>query len=298
MITTPIAVKKANTGWKTFLKILISVACLVYISFKIDYRQLTEAISSTQQFWVFLALLSFLFSKLLSSFRLNIYFKNINIHLSEWTNIKLYLLGMFYNLFLPGSVSGDGYKVVRLTRLYRVPFKKTATAVLLDRLSGLIALVLLLGFCWLITFHGERWGLVVMSGTIAMVGIFYLAVKWFFPSFLRSFFSTFAFGMAVQLLQIISMFCLLRSLNIQSNEVEYILLFLVSSVVAVLPFTIGGLGAREMVFLWGSKIFLLDSTIAVSASALFYLTTVVSSLIGMYFIFFDPLKSADADRIV
>jgi hypothetical protein len=53
---------------------------------------------------------------------------------------------MFYNLFLPGAISGDAYKVVLLTRKYDVSYKKITAAVLLDRFSGLLALGLILSF--------------------------------------------------------------------------------------------------------------------------------------------------------
>lgn len=60
--------------------------------------------------------------------------------------MKLYWLGMFYNLFLPGSISGDAYKIVILKRRYNAPYKKTSAAVLLDRFNGLPGLGLILAF--------------------------------------------------------------------------------------------------------------------------------------------------------
>ena len=283
---------KFGKGIKNLFKVLISLVCIWYISYKIDFRQLSGILARTQYIWMVFAVLSFLFSKLLASFRLNIYFRNIHIHLSEWKNIKLYLLGMFYNLFLPGSISGDGYKVIRLTKEYGVPYKKTAAAVLLDRLSGLIALVLLLAICWITVFGAFPNGVWAMAGAVGLIALFYMVTKWVFPSFVDSFWSTFIFGMAVQVLQVASMYCVLRALHIELHLVEYILIFLASSVVAVLPFTIGGLGARELIFLWGANVFGFDSTVSVTASALFYLTTVISSSFGLYFIFSDPLKSS------
>jgi len=65
-------------------------------------------------------------------------------------------------------------------------------------------------------------------------------------------------GVAVQALQVIGVYCIMYALHLQANEAAYILIFLLSSIVAVLPFTIGGLGAREIVFIWGSHHFLLD----------------------------------------
>jgi len=67
-------------------------------------------------FFLILALIAFVISKIIASWRLKIYFKNIFIRLTEQTNLKLYWLGMYYNLFLPGSIGGDAYKVLLLKK--------------------------------------------------------------------------------------------------------------------------------------------------------------------------------------
>jgi len=54
-----------------------------------------------------------------------------------------YYIGMFYNLFLPGSVGGDAYKVFLLHEQGVGRTKPLILATLLDRLSGLAMLALL-----------------------------------------------------------------------------------------------------------------------------------------------------------
>jgi glycosyltransferase 2 family protein len=283
--------KKVKQGIKLFLKLSITAVCIWYVYYKVDFYKMSAFIGTVNYWWLVLAALFFVLSKLQSSFRLNIYFKHINIHIPQWNNIQLYWLGMFYNLFLPGSISGDAYKVIRLTKMYGVSYKKTAAAVLLDRFSGLLALALLSGFFWLSTVKDNSWHPWVIAGIVLAIPVFYFTVKLFFSYFIPAFWTTFAWGMAVQLFQLLTMFCVLKALHIQGNGDAYMLIFLISSVVAVLPFTIGGLGAREIVFIWGAQFFFFDNTVSVMASALFYLVTVVSSLFGILFIFFDPLKN-------
>ena len=278
---------------KLLLKVVITVLCIWYVSHKIDMKKISGILHVARVQWIALAVAAFLLSKMFSAFRLNIFFRNIDIRLPEWKNIRLYWLGMFYNLFLPGSISGDAYKVVRLTKDFNVPYKKTTAAVLLDRFSGLLALELLLGICWIISFKGGYYSGWVMGSILLTLPFFYILVKIFFPYFLRGFFPTYAWGLAVQILQVTCMYCLLQALRITDHLPQYMLIFLISSVVAVLPFTIGGLGAREVVFLWGAHLFGLDNTVSVALSALFYATTVVSSLPGLPFIFFDPIKKID-----
>jgi uncharacterized membrane protein YbhN (UPF0104 family) len=276
---------------KLLIKIVITALCIWYISNKIDLRKLSGVLAVASPVWIILAIGSFMVSKLFSSIRLNIYFRNIEIRLTEWNNIRLYWLGMFYNLFLPGSISGDAYKVVRLTKEFNVAYKKTTAAVLLDRFSGLLALELLLGIFWVIAFKGRYYSVWLMTGILITIPVFYFLVKLFFPYFLPGFFPTFGWGLAVQVFQVVCMYCILQALHIHTHIEQYMLIFLISSVVAVLPFTIGGLGAREVVFLWGAHIFGLDHTVSVMASLLFYGATVASSLPGLPFIFIDPLKT-------
>lgn len=289
-ITLQMPSKKISNGIKLFLKVAITIICIWYISHKIDVSKLYDILAQARPGWIFLGSIAFIISKLFAAYRLNIYFRNINIHLSEWKNIRLYWLGMFYNLFLPGSIGGDAYKVVRLAKVYEVPYKKTAAAVLLDRFSGLAALGLLLGFFWIYVFNGQFYSGWVIAGMVVMMPAFYLVVKLFFSNFLPGFRATFAWGLAVQVLQVVAMFCILQSLHIQQLAGVYTLIFLASSVMAVLPFTIGGLGARELVFMWGAQMFFLDNTVSVMASALFYGITVLSSAFGLPFIFLDPLQ--------
>jgi len=284
------AKESVKSFFKLFIKIAVTAVCLWYVSRKIDWGKSFDIIQHSNWLWLFAGVALFTASKIVSAFRLNIYFKNINVQLTQTQNLQLYWLGMFYNLFLPGSISGDPYKVVRLTKDFNVAYKKTTAAVLLDRFSGLVALGLLLGIFWVIAFNGGYYSVWLMTGILLSIPVFYLAVKIFFPYFLPGFFATFAWGMAVQVLQVACMYCILKALHVDTNIEQYMLIFLISSVVAVLPFTIGGLGAREVVFLWGAQLFGLDHTISIMASLLFYGTTVTSSLPGLPFIFIDPIK--------
>src|SRR6476659_7887439 len=135
---------KLSKYLKLLLKVGVTIVCFWYISKKIDFNAAKDAFLKANWLWLSLAVILLMLSKLFSAFRLNIYFRNIHIVLPEWRNIKLYWLGMFYNLFLPGSISGDAYKVVLLNRRYKAPYKKTSAAVLLDRFSGLLALGIIL----------------------------------------------------------------------------------------------------------------------------------------------------------
>jgi uncharacterized membrane protein YbhN (UPF0104 family) len=275
---------------KLFLKIAVTAVCLWYVSGKIDFAKAGVALKNANWFYLFFALIAFILSKLVSAIRLNIYFNNINIHLSAWQNIKLYWLGMYYNLFLPGSISGDAYKVILMTKKYNVPYKKTTAAVLLDRFSGLLGLGLILVVYGFVVLKSNLYIAVIAGGVILSITVFYFIIKTWFKDFISSFLLTLILGIIVQALQVICACLIMASLNIPFRQTEYIFLFLVSSVVAVLPLTIGGLGAREVVFLEGSKYFGLIRETSVIISILFYLITLFTSAWGFIYVFKNPLK--------
>lgn len=274
---------------KLLLKIAVTVLCLWYVSGKIDFAEAGIALKNANWLLLFFALIAFIVSKLLSAIRLNIYFKNINIHLLTWDNIKLYWLGMFYNLFLPGSISGDAYKVIVLTKKYNVPYKKTTAAVLLDRFSGLLGLGLILAVYSVMVIEEKLYVAGIVTGAVLGVVTLYLVTRFYLKDFISSFLPTLLLGTLVQASQVVCAYLIMAALGIPAHVTEYIFIFLVSSVVSVLPLTIGGLGIREVVFLEGSAYFGLLQETSVVISILFYLITLFTSSWGAIYVFKDPL---------
>lgn len=270
---------------KLALKILVSGGALLWVFSKVDLEETRKLLLSAQWGWLVLAVLFFNFSKILSAFRLNNFFRDLGFHLTERMNLRLNYIGMFYNLFLPGGVGGDGYKVYLLNKLYKKPVKQLLKAVLLDRISGLVALVFLalsLAYFTPLEEQVPFYLPLVIGGTVLCLPLYYLAVSLFFSDFKENFVLTTAQSLGVQGLQVICAYFLLQSLGVNSLFVEYQFLFLISSVVAVFPFTIGGIGARELTFLLGYQYLAIDKNTAVAFSLLFFLITAVSSLPGMF----------------
>lgn len=275
---------------KLFLKLMVTAGCLWYISRKIDWSDSFATILKTDRLWLSVALLLFTVSKLVAAFRLNIYFGNIGLILKAGKNLRLYWLGMFYNLFLPGGIGGDAYKVILLNKRFPQNVKMLSASVFLDRISGIAGLGVLAAIYVVLVFGLQTVPVLVLISVIPGFLIYLWIVRKYFPSFLPGFYPTFWLGLTVQFLQVVSIYCLLEGLQLGQHHSEYILIFLLSSIVAVLPFTIGGLGARELVFLWGSTEFMLNKSESIAISLLFYLMNLIISFIGIIWVFNDPLK--------
>jgi hypothetical protein len=272
--------------FKILLKLGLTGIALYLVFQKIDTKQLLEIVKTIQWFWLLPAVLLFIVSKVFTAFRLNQYFKNISLYISEMLNLRLYLIGMFYNLFLPGGIGGDGYKVYLLNKHFKTPIKKLVQAALLDRLGGLVAIVFLLFGLFLLVniqidfLETEVWNSLMIAGLILTIPGFWLLQKYFFNDFLPSFWSANAWSMAGQLAQLICAWFILRSLGITENILAYQLVFLLSSIVAVLPLTIGGVGARELVFVYAHTYAGIEETAAVAFSLIFFLISAGVSLSG------------------
>ncbi|WP_255502107.1 lysylphosphatidylglycerol synthase transmembrane domain-containing protein [Algoriphagus sp. AK58] len=273
---------------KTALKLLLTGLALYLVFRKIDTEQLFELAKSIHWFWLIPALVLFILSKVATAIRLNRYFENIGIRLSESQNWRLYLIGMFYNLFLPGGIGGDGYKVYLLNKQFKTPVKKLLQAVLLDRLGGLVAIVFLLFGLFLVVdlklefLESSIWNGLMIAGLMLTIPAFWIAQKLLFKDFLPSFWSGNAWSFAGQLAQLICAWFILKALGIHETILAYQLVFLLSSIVAVLPLTIGGVGARELVFVYAHTYAGIEETAAVAFSLIFFLISAGVSLAGAF----------------
>lgn len=280
---------RLSKSLKLAVKIAVTAACLWYISTKIDFAAAAKTLKSANLLYLAAGAILYFISKIAASIRLNIYFKNIKILLPQVINFKLYLLGLFYNLFLPGSIGGDAYKVLLLKRRINAPYKKTTIAVLLDRFTGLLGLGLILCIYSFLVFENKNYAFALITGEVAAITISFFAFKKWFAEFLDGFWTTFFWGLVVQLFSNTSAYMIIYSLGISSHLNEYMFIFLVASVAAVLPLTLGGLGAREVVFYQFSGYFYLDTHSSVLIGLLFYFTVVIISTTGIIYIFKDPL---------
>lgn len=274
---------------KLIFKILITILAVYVVIRKIDVGQTLKVISQVNLLWLIPALILYNASKSVGAFRLKKLLECIKIPLPNILSLKLCYIGMFYNLFLPGGIGGDGYKVYLVNKHYKkTPLKLIVAATLLDRISGLVALI----FLALVVYNFTSMSYTLMDMRInaliyfsiaACFPIFYLVFKWMFKSFRSAFVVSNMQSLALQVIQVVAALFILYGLGIDENLEDYLGLFLVSSVVAVLPFTIGGVGARELVFIFGYSYLPIDKNVAVAFSVLFFVITALSSLTGVLF---------------
>jgi glycosyltransferase 2 family protein len=277
--------KAAWQALKIPLKLLVTGILLYLVFRKIDLSQVQEVYLQSKPLFFLLAMVAFVSSQVVSSSRLRVFFKAKGLVLPFIYNLKLYFLGMFYNLFLPGGIGGDAYKVYLLRSKFNKPGRKLLTAIFLDRLSGFWGMS---GIATLLFTQIPELGIpVFLPASLYLIGsvVYFILLRYFFDIGFRIAAISHSKALAVQTLQVLSVVLILFALNAQGPFTAYLFTFLVSSLVSLFPFTVGGLGAREYVFVQAANLLPMEKHIALTISLSFYLISVIVALIGVYFAF-------------
>lgn len=270
---------------KNIFKVVITLAAIYWVSRKISYRDLKEAIENCKPLYIFIALLFYVISQVIASSRLNTFLKIIGLNLSERYNQRLYQVGLLYNFFLPGGIGGDGYKVYFLKKNHNVRGRRVLSAVFFDRLSGLWALSIITGCLIIFMPRLAIPNLLTVSTLIVGTATYLYLLRLFFKDFLSKFIITHLKALAVQGFQTLSAITILYSLNFDGKFSPYLLIFLLSSLVAIVPSILGGVGLRESLMSFGAEYFGLDPHLAVLISLIFYIISFTVASSGIYYIF-------------
>ncbi|NTU67545.1 MAG: flippase-like domain-containing protein [Chlorobiaceae bacterium] len=269
---------------KALLQAAITVAALSIVLRKVDLHRLGMLVSHANPWHLLGAAIFFNISKVVNALRLNRFFRAIGLRLPEWYNLKLYYLGMFYNLFLPGGVGGDGYKIFILKKHHGMTVMNVFSAVFWDRVSGIFALlflsaVLLLPSGFLVLYPRLTiwaWAIIITAYPLSV-----LLTRLMYRQFLSVFVPTAIESLLVQATQLISAWFILMAISATSNQIDYLAIFLISSVATILPLTIGGAGAREVTFFYALSHLGLDTNTGVALSLIFFVISALSSLPGI-----------------
>lgn len=283
--------KKLNPKTKKYIitgiKLTISLVLIYYIFFvKLHIFDILSHYKDANWLYIIIATLLYVLSQALSVFRLDYYFRDINLDLSYKSNARLYFLGMFYNTFVPGGIGGDAYKVYILNKNYKISLKQISQAVFLDKIIGLSAMLLMIIFLiFLSNLTDYAW---VQYGSLAVSIIGFVAVPFvlgkIFSTHKRTFFNSMIYSVVLQLIQVGMLYFVLEGLNIHPENFSiYLLIFLVSGILSIISFS--GFGIREAVFMYAAHRFNFDETLATSAAFIFSIITISISFVGIIYLF-------------
>ena len=111
---------------------------------------------------------------------------------------------MYYNLFLPGGIGGDGYKIYLLNKKYGTKARKLFWAVLLDRINGVLALFVLAMVMVPLLPVPAMYKYLAIGLIPASIAAYYGGIHSLFKDFKKGLNATNGYSLVVQLAQLVS----------------------------------------------------------------------------------------------
>jgi uncharacterized protein (TIRG00374 family) len=137
----------------TIFQLAVTAAMLWWVFHDPNQRaKMAIALRTADYRWVGAGILAYLVVEIAAAVRWKILLQVQKIRLSFPRISGLFLIGMFYNQFLPGGTGGD---IIKSYLLLKETDKKAGAllAVVFDRLIGLVALVTLTGVLVMLRYH-------------------------------------------------------------------------------------------------------------------------------------------------
>src|ERR1041385_3491534 len=130
----------------TLFQLSVTIGVLYWVYHDPNRRvQMAEAIRNAEYRWVGMGILAYLVVEIAAAFRWHVLLQVQKIRLSIPRLSGLFLIGMFYNQFLPGGTGGDIIKSYYLLKETSDKKAGALLAVVFDRFIGLVALVAITG---------------------------------------------------------------------------------------------------------------------------------------------------------
>jgi len=292
------------------IKIAVSLGLLILILTRLKWSTIIHEIKAANYIFLIPATLLYFIAILLSAYRWIIFLKLRSIVLTSSQALKYYLISIFAGNFLPSG----GLDVVRA--IYAGKGRKVSIALaatFIDRLSGFYAILFYLIIAAItLTMKTKALLNITIIGILLLLAInLLLFTKQFYEmvnkvkrnkittpilKFLNSIYKyrnewplilkTLPISILIQLLFSLVPIVISFGLKVKIPIWESILLLPVINFVMMIPVTISGLGLREGAFiiLYGD---LIGEEKALLLSLLYYLTSVIISLIGWVLFLFD-----------
>jgi len=286
---------------KTIIKSLISLGLLAFLFTKVV--SITEVIASFSKinlFFFFLAFVFILGNNFISAIRWKYLIDHSKI--KYWYLFRLYFIGNYFNNFLPSSIGGDVYKILRLKNVIGDGAVATA-ATFMERFTGLLALAVLASVALTFTsyfpaYYGITLLLLFVSGFFTALFILnkfhklHPKLEKFYIVFL-SFkhkkaivLKAFLLSFLVQSFSVLTQFMVVKSLGIDLSFIYAFFAFPISGFISFFPISFNGVGVQEAMYIQLLGFVGVQASIAVTASITYFIIRVVTSLLGAVFYYF------------
>ncbi len=298
----------------TAFRLVVSLGALIYLIAVLDWQRLPYILVHLKLQYLWLAPILLLFSFYCLGFRWSILLNYFGIQLAKRESFIYYLVGGFYNILLPGAMSGDVVRVGICSVKKHKPITIIATTALLERLFGLFVVLILgaVGTLFLSDKLRQQMGTTLVTTILSVCAVTLLTMislwllmrlipsTWlkFNPPRLRIVFrlvnifnqlrqiplsiilATAGFSALAQLSDILASYLLAKTVLIDLPLLIFVVVIAIVYISTALPISLGGLGVREGVLVFLLARFGIHPSDAVTFSFVLYLNRVFIALIG------------------
>lgn len=292
-------------------KLLVMSGLLALLYRRVDLASFWGALTDLQWGWLPLIYALLLFNTAISAWKWQQLLRADDVRVPLRSLLVSYLIGTFFNLFLPSSIGGDSYRVVDASR--HGGAAKSFASVFADRLTGFLALAI-----WGLVFSAIGWSRLpdkrilwlpvlifgLMAGLVfAVVQRTWLVAIWqalrlhrlrkldiFLHRFLDSLAGyranggllarVFGTSLLFQMLAIVIIFCISQALNWPVAFIYFCIFVPLITLGEALPISIFGIGVRDGLYVFFFAQAGASREQALSLALVYVLITLVYSLLG------------------
>lgn len=261
----------------SLIQVIISLYFIYLTISNIDWINFKNIIQKTN-YWIVLAPVFYFLSQVISSERLRYILINNDFKISFKENGLLYLIGMFYNFFIPGGIGGEFYKSYLMKKSFGWNLKSLAKILIQDRAIGLGVLFILL----IILENNIFFELTITLKAFLILILIAIGYKLNQLLFGRAkvFKNAFLISLLSQFLQISSILVILFSLGLTGNYFGILFVFITTSILSV--FSVGGIGIREYIFIVESQTIDISQDLGATIGILFTISASICCLPGFF----------------
>ncbi len=274
--------------FKNILKATLSFGLLGFLFYRTDSESLLGVLKSIHWLMLAPAALILFSTTLLQTFRWSLILRNFDLYVGYGRLFRIVLIGCFFNLFLPSSIGGDFFRAYYLGKHEKTGVTMAATTTMIDRLSGMSALMMLGLFCSFFSSHSLG-GVPLKAIFIGIFLLFTTGIVMFFNPVLHRLLertlvrigasglagkappvyegatrfrknipdviATTILSLVIQVISISSVWVAAMAINIKAPFLLFLIFIPLINIAVSIPLTINGVGLREgMYFLLFSQI--------------------------------------------
>lgn len=289
------------------LKVLVTTLLFIVIFDKVDINSTIEILKATDSSFFILALLVMTIEVLIANTRWRLILKQLGSNIAYFTALRYLWIGVFFNQALPSSIGGDAVRGYYLCKNEDYSISEATIGVLLDRVIGLIGLVLLVIFTIPLIFESivtplTKWTIlaIIIAALLAIIMSLIIDLipnkfsQWKIMNGLVKFSSKgrevlFSFygmlsiilSLIIHLTFVFAAWLLAYGMGLDISLTGMLLIVPITNLLIALPISIAGWGIREGLFIAGLGYLNVSSDAALALSILYGLLMLVVSLPGL-----------------